>query len=61
MSILHDYNNTFYKRNQEVTLKKEGAVFRAIIKEVNKDGLLQVENAFQTQFTFGEVEWVIPK
>lgn len=64
-SILQDYNNTLYKRNEEVTLKKGNIVFQGIIKEVNKDGFLEVANGLQSQFTFGEIEWqppaVVPK
>ena len=60
-SILEDYNKVLYRRGEEVTLKKGSIVFKGIIKEVNKDGLLEVDNDFQPQFTFGEVEWVLPE
>ncbi len=59
-SILEDYNNRLYKCGQQVTLKKATAVFQGVIMGVNKDGLLEVDNELQHQFSFGEIEWVIP-
>lgn len=60
-SILNDYNNALYKRNQKVTLKKGAIVFTGIIEGVNSSGLLEVKDGLQPQFQFGEIEWVLPK
>ena len=60
-SVLEDYNNALYKRGEEATLKKGNIVFRGTIKQVGKDGLLEVDNDIQRQFTFGDIEWVLPE
>ncbi|MDQ2753630.1 MAG: biotin--[acetyl-CoA-carboxylase] ligase, partial [Bacteroidota bacterium] len=60
-SILANYNDVLYQRNQTVKLKKGNVVFTGIIERVTASGLLEVENGLQSQFAFGEVEWVLPK
>ncbi len=60
-SILIDYNNALYKRNQTVKLKKGNVVFTGIIEGVTASGLLEVKDSLQPQFHFGEIEWVLPK
>jgi BirA family transcriptional regulator, biotin operon repressor / biotin---[acetyl-CoA-carboxylase] ligase len=53
------YNENLYKRNQQVRLKKGSIGFNCIVKEVNANGDLIISGAAQTNFAFGEVEWVI--
>ncbi len=60
-SILKDYNDVLYKRNETVRLKRGNAVFSAVIQHVAASGLLQVEDGLGSQFTFGEIEWVLPE
>ena len=60
-SILTDYNAVLYKKGQKVKLKKGNAVFTTEIKEVNADGLLAVNDEAASQFSFGEIEWVLPE
>ena len=61
-SVLKNYNDALYKRNQTATLKKGNIVFSGIIKGADASGLLEVESGLQTQhFTFGEIEWLLPE
>ncbi len=60
-AILSDYNDVLYKRNESVKLKKGNIVFNGIIKQSNALGFLEVEGGLQPQFTFGEIEWVLPE
>ena len=57
--VLIAYNQSLYKKDQKVTLKKDNIKFSCIIKEVNDFGELLVENGFQESFQHGEVEWII--
>lgn len=56
--IMAGYNHALYKRDEEVTLKKGSIIFRGIVRQVKKDGSLEVENNLQPDFTFGEIEWL---
>ena len=60
-SVLHNYNEVLYKRNESVRLKKGNIIFNGIIKQANASGLLEVEGGLQPQFTFGEIEWILPE
>lgn len=61
-SILKNYNDVLYKRNQTVTLKRGSIVFNGMIKSADASGLLEVESGSQLQhFTFGEIEWLLPE
>jgi len=57
--LLALYNDFLYKKNEQVTLKKNTAVFNCIVKEVNASGELVTDGPIQQNFTFGEVEWLI--
>jgi hypothetical protein len=51
-----------YKNNCRVTLKKNNELFETNIIGVNEEGLLITKRDATTQlFSFGEIEWVIPK
>ena len=58
-NILQDYNQHLYKINKQVTLKKEGAKFDTVIKGVTPQGRLITVDAFEREFDFGEVDWVL--
>lgn len=60
-SILTDYNEALYKRNEQVKLKKGNVSFTCVINGADASGLLNVENGLQPQFTFGEIEWLLPE
>ncbi len=58
-AVLEQYNSHLYKRNKKVTLKKDGVKFETVIKEVSAQGHLITVDAFEKEFNFGEVEWVL--
>ncbi|MCG2614446.1 biotin--[acetyl-CoA-carboxylase] ligase [Terrimonas sp. NA20] len=53
------YLNRLYKKSARVKLKKDNRIFEALIKTVNKDGLLVTEHGIEEEFRTGEIEWVI--
>jgi BirA family transcriptional regulator, biotin operon repressor / biotin---[acetyl-CoA-carboxylase] ligase len=53
------YNQHLYKLNEQVKLKKDSRAFDVIIKGVSLFGKLMTAHAFDEEFGFGEVEWVI--
>ena len=57
--IFKKYNQHLYKLNELVKLKKDNRVFEVIIKGVSLSGKLITSHAFDEEFGFGEVEWVI--
>ncbi len=58
--IIHAaYLKNLYKRNEEVRLKKENAVFTTVIKEVNSRGQLITQDAIERVFNVGEIEWIL--
>ena len=58
-STITTYNEHLYKLNHLVKLKKEGAAFETVIKEVSPTGRLITVDAVEREFDFGEVEWVL--
>lgn len=58
-SIIDQYNNVLYRKDQPVKLKKDNRVFEAVIKKVNLDGQLVIHHAMEETIDFGEVEWLI--
>ncbi len=59
VEILQQYNQHLYKINELVTLRKSGVKFDTVIKEVSLQGKLVTVDAFEREFDFGEVEWVL--
>ncbi len=57
--FIDQLNEHLYKRQQEVRLKKGNIAFFCIVESVNSKGELVVSGSAQTNFTFGEVEWVV--
>ena len=57
-SIMQDYNNVLYKKDEEVQLKKDNIIFKTRIKEVNEYGNLLTQDVMERSFAFGEVEWI---
>ncbi|HEY6899126.1 MAG TPA: biotin--[acetyl-CoA-carboxylase] ligase, partial [Puia sp.] len=55
-----EYQGKMYKRGQTVRLKKDNAVFETTIQGVTPQGQLLTRDVFERQFSFGEVEWVLP-
>ena len=58
---LQEYNTLLYRRGQTVRLKKDSAVFETIVQGVSPQGQLMTRDVMDREFSFGEVEWVIPE
>lgn len=56
--IIEKYNELLYKKDVEVKLKKENAVFSTTVKSVNPYGQLLTNDTMDRTFNFGEVEWI---
>ncbi len=52
-------NEYLYKKNENVQLKKDNAVFETKIIAVNEYGQLLTKDTMERVFNVGEVEWVI--
>ena len=59
VSLLEEYNNHLFRRNEIVTFLKGNETFNCTIKGVDQSGKLLVVGATQDSFSFGEVEWVL--
>ncbi|HRP57245.1 biotin--[acetyl-CoA-carboxylase] ligase [Agriterribacter sp.] len=58
--ILYDYRKAMYKLNEYVTFKKNGLLFKALVKGVTEDGLLVVETENnELEWLWGTVEWIV--
>jgi BirA family transcriptional regulator, biotin operon repressor / biotin---[acetyl-CoA-carboxylase] ligase len=57
--LLPQYNKLLYKKNEEVKLKKNFAVFFTTIKEVNETGQLVTFDTMERVFNFGGVQWML--
>ncbi len=58
--IYASYLSLLYKKNQVARLKIGSRSFEALIKSVSPGGKLIVEHGIEEEFSFGEIEWVIP-
>jgi BirA family biotin operon repressor/biotin-[acetyl-CoA-carboxylase] ligase len=58
---LKEYNDRLYRRGQSVRLKKDSAVFATTILGVDARGSLLTRDTMPREFSFGEVEWVLPE
>ena len=58
---LQEYNTLLYRRGQTVRLRKDTAVFETIVQGVSARGQLLTRDVMDREFSFGEVEWVIPE
>jgi BirA family biotin operon repressor/biotin-[acetyl-CoA-carboxylase] ligase len=56
--VIAEYNSILYKRNEQVRLKKENAVFETTIKQVTILGNLETSDVVDRNFSFGEVELI---
>ncbi len=59
VSLLEEYNNQLFRRNEIVSFLKGNDSFNCTIKGVDNNGKLLVVGAKQDTFLFGEVEWVL--
>jgi len=54
--ILSAFNDNLYKRDQVISLKKNGELFVTTLRSVDANGSLITENG---SFRLGEVEWIV--
>lgn len=59
-TIMQEYNERLYKRNEVVGFKKESATLQARVLGVNEQGELLLNTGSPTAVPFGGVEWIIP-
>ena len=59
-TLLDDYNYALYRRNQPVTLRKNGITFETVVDRVNAEGQLLTNDWVTHAFNYGEVEWMLP-
>jgi len=59
VSLIEQYNDRLYKRNESIRLKKDNAVFETTVEAVSTQGQLLTRDVLERAFSFGEVEWVI--
>ncbi len=58
-SILSQYNEHLFRKNEKQRLRKENAVFETTIQEVSEFGQLLTIDSISRVFNFGEVDWVL--
>ena len=58
-TLLKEYNQRLYRKDQPVRLKKDQAVFETVVKGVTPTGELVTRDTLERHFGFGEVEWLI--
>jgi BirA family transcriptional regulator, biotin operon repressor / biotin---[acetyl-CoA-carboxylase] ligase len=56
--ILEEYNSKLYKKGEQVTVKKDNAVFAVRIDHVTADGELVTYAGMEMKFKSGEVEFI---
>lgn len=60
--VIHsDYLERLYKRGETARFRKGNRGFEARVKTVRADGRLVLEHAIEEEFSFGELEWIIPQ
>ncbi len=57
--LLEEYNSHLFKLNEQVQLKMNGAIIKARVTGVNKQGQLLIYTGEQMAINFGAVEWVL--
>ncbi len=57
--VLREYNNSLFRLNEKVKLKKGNVVFETMIKGVSVSGELETFDVMERSFGFDEVEWVL--
>jgi BirA family biotin operon repressor/biotin-[acetyl-CoA-carboxylase] ligase len=59
VSLIEQYNDRLYKRNESIRIKKDNAVFETTVEAVSAQGQLLTRDVLEREFSFGEVEWLI--
>lgn len=58
-AILGEYLQDLYQLNEKVRLKKGNILFETVVKGVNLNGQLIVQDTMERLFDFGEIEWIL--
>jgi len=58
-TLLEEYNQRLYRKDQPARLRKDQAVFETVVKGVTPTGELITRDTLERHFCFGEVEWII--
>ncbi|MCX8020575.1 MAG: biotin--[acetyl-CoA-carboxylase] ligase [Chitinophagaceae bacterium] len=58
-SLPEKYNQSLYKRGEQVRFKKQNRIFEAKILHVTDSGTLLVEHGIEEEIHFGEAEWLL--
>ena len=53
------YNQCLYKKGEMVRFKKDARIFEAHVIGVSLQGKLILRHAFEEEFDFGEIEWLV--
>jgi BirA family transcriptional regulator, biotin operon repressor / biotin---[acetyl-CoA-carboxylase] ligase len=57
--LMSEYSSLLYKRDRQVTFKKDNAFFEAKVTGVSDKGNLLIDTGVETEIPFGAVEWII--
>jgi BirA family biotin operon repressor/biotin-[acetyl-CoA-carboxylase] ligase len=57
--MLDAFNELLYKKDEEVSFRKNQIVFKAKILRVNMNGELEIERGCTETIRHGEVEWIL--
>ena len=58
-NLLNLYNKFLYKKDEVVKFKQGNIQFEAKVKRVNEQGKLVIEQGFEREIGFGEIEWIL--
>lgn len=58
-NLLYEYNFHLYKRSEQVSFKKDNALFKAVVTGVNANGDLLINTGTETAVPYGILEWLI--
>jgi BirA family biotin operon repressor/biotin-[acetyl-CoA-carboxylase] ligase len=53
------YNDLLYKKGEEAMFRKNQIVYKAMVRQVNISGELEIEHGVQETIRHGEIEWVL--
>ena len=56
--LLTAYNEQLYKKGEVVPFKRSNILFKAKVKEVDKDGHLLIMHGLEERVPFGEITWL---
>jgi BirA family biotin operon repressor/biotin-[acetyl-CoA-carboxylase] ligase len=56
--IMEAYNSVLYKKNEQVRLKKDTAVFSTVIRHVTQNGQLVTNDTMERSFNVGQIEFL---